>query len=38
MSAYNTLQGLEIALAVTTLLEDLFNKSNLNIYNELDGF
>ena len=38
MSVYNTLQVLEISLTDTTPLEDLFNKSNLNIDKELDGF
>ena len=35
---YNTLQVLGISLTDTTPLEDLFNKSNLNIDKELDGF
>ena len=38
MSVYNTLQVLGISLTDTTPLEDLFNKSNLNIGKELDGF
>ena len=38
MSVYNTLQVLGISLTDTTPLEDLFNKSNLNIDKELDGF
>ena len=37
MSVYNTLQVLGISLTDTTPLEDLFNKSNLNIDKELDG-
>ncbi len=37
-SAYNALQILGISLTDTTPLEDLFNKSNLNINKELDGF
>ena len=38
ISVYNTLQVLGISLTDTTPLEDLFNKSNLNIDKELDGF
>ena len=38
ISVYNTLQILGISLTDTTPLEDLFNKSNLNIDKELDGF
>lgn len=38
MSVYNTLQVLGISLTDTTPLEDLFNKSNININKELDGF
>ena len=38
MSVYNTLQVLGISLTDTTPLEDLFNKSNLNIDKRLDGF
>ena len=38
MSVYNTLQVLGISLTDTTPLEDLFNKSNINIDKELDGF
>ena len=38
MSVYNTLQVLGISLTDTTPLEGLFNKSNLNIDKELDGF
>ena len=38
MSVYNTLQVLGISLTDTTSLEDLFNKSNINIDKELDGF
>ena len=38
MSVYNTLQVLGISLTDTTPLECLFNKSNLNIAKELDGF
>lgn len=37
-SVYNTLQILGISLTDTTPLDDLFNKSNLNIDKELDGF
>ena len=37
MSVYNTLQVLGISLTDTTPLEDLFNKSNINIDKELDG-
>lgn len=37
-SVYNALQVLGISLTDTTPLEDLFNKSNLNIDKELDGF
>ena len=37
-AVYNTLQVLGISLTDTTPLEDLFNKSNLNIDKELDGF
>ncbi len=36
-SVYNALQVLGISLTDTTPLEDLFNKSNLNIDKELDG-
>ena len=38
ISVYNALQLLGISLTDTTPLEDLFNKSNLNIDKELDGF
>ena len=38
MSVYNMLQILGISLTDTTPLEDLFNKSNLSIDKELDGF
>ena len=38
MSVYNTLQVLGISLTDTTPLEGFFNKSNLNIDEELDGF
>ena len=38
MSDYNTLQVLGISLTDTTPLDELFNKSNLNIDQELDGF
>jgi len=38
MSVYNTLQILGISLTNTTPLEDLFNKSKLNIVKELEGF
>ena len=38
MSVYNTLQVLGISLTDTTSPEDLFNKSNINIDKELDGF
>ena len=38
ISVYNALQILGISLTDTTPLEDLFNKSNLNIDKELDGF
>ena len=38
ISVYNTLQVLGISLTDTTPLEYLFNKSNLNIDKELDGF
>ena len=38
MSVYDTLQVLGISLTYTTSLEDLFNKSNINIDKELDGF
>ena len=37
-SVYNALQVLGISLTDTTPLDDLFNKSNLNIDKELDGF
>ena len=38
ISVYNTLLVLGISRTDTTPLEDLFNKSNLNIDKELDGF
>ena len=38
MSVYNTLQVQGISFIDTTSLEDLFNKSNINIDKELDGF
>ena len=38
MSVYNTLLVLGVSLTDTTSLEGLFNKSNLNIDKELDGF
>lgn len=38
MSVYNTLQVQGISFIDTTPLEDLFNKSNINIDKELDGF
>ena len=38
ISVYNTLQVLGIPLTDTTPPEDLFNKSNINIDKELDGF
>ena len=37
-SVYNALQVLGISLTDTTPLADLFNKSNFNVYKELDGF
>ena len=37
MSVYNTLQVQGISFIDTTPLEDLFNKSNINIDKELDG-
>lgn len=38
MSVYNTLQVQGISFIDTTPLEDLFNKSNIHIDKELDGF
>lgn len=37
-SIYNVLQVLEISLTDTTPIDGLFNKSNLNIDKEQDGF
>lgn len=37
-SVYNALQVIGISLTDTTPLIDLFNKSNLSIDKELDGF
>lgn len=38
ISVYNALQGLGISLTDTAPIDDLFNKFDLNIDKELDGF